>query len=387
MAYSWQILIDGEDAAGITLAGASISYGRNTVWEQPRPGYCYLQLLTPDAVPSIADDYPDLAPGAFGAKSGFSDSYVDNYYGVVSKLVVGAPVKVIASTPTGFTDAYVDDYGNGDTLTRFTGRISAIDYEPGEAAVTVVDASEALTRFDLPTWQRPGETDHYRVQAIAKAAGVIIQIDGQDTTNLLPDDQPQTTTAWAALQKIAQDCGAVVYVDRDGLIHYSCWDDKGQPRIIPGETVIVQSLQMQSELGSIVNTVIVDYGAKDDQGKQPTVTVTDPDSITAYGVIDRKFTTRLADEADAQTMAGQIVKQAARPAWNMPTATVTFYGASDPTISAVAPLEVQDIAQIGPLPQAAPFLDYQALVLGYTERLDQNDWQMTLHLSPQEYVP
>lgn len=387
MAYSWQVLVDGEDAAGITLAGATISYGRSTVWEQPRPGYCYLQLLTPDAVPSIADEYPDLAPGAFGAKSGFSDSYVDDYYGVVSKLVVGAPVKVTASTPTGFTDAYVDDYGNGDTLTRFTGRISSIDYRPGEAAVTVVDASEALTRLDLTNWQRPGETDHYRVGAIAKAAGVTIQVDGSDTTNLLPDDQPTTTTAWAALQKIAQDCGAVIYVDREGVIHYSCWDDKGQPRTIPGDTVLVDSLQMQAELGSVVNQVTVAYGVKDTEGDQPTVVVKNDDSITAYGLMDRKYTTRLADEADAQTMAGQVVKQAAHPSWNMPKATVTFFAASDPTISAVAPLEVQDLALIGPLPTAAPFLDYQALVLGYSEQLDQTDWQMTLHLSPQEYVP
>ena len=386
MAYTWQVLVDGEDAAGITLSGAQISYGRTTVWEQPRPGYCYLQLLTPDAVPSIADDYPDLAPGAFGAKSGFSDSYVDDYYGVVSRLVVGAPVKVTASTPTGFTDAYVDDYGNGDTLTRFTGRISAIDYRPGEAAVTVVDASEALTRFDI-TWQRPGETDHYRVQAIAAKAGVAIQIDGKDTTNLLPDDQQTTTTAWAALQKIAQDCGAVVYVDREGVIHYSCWDDRGIDRPIPGDVVLTESLQMQAELGSVVNQVSVEYGVKPEQGDRPTVEVSDADSVKAYGVLDRKFTTRLADQADAQTMAGQVVKQAAHPSWNMPTATVTFFRASDPVIAAVAPLEVQDQALIGPLPTAAPFLDYQALVLGYSETLDQTDWQMTLHLSPQEYVP
>ena len=387
MAYAWQVLIDGEDAAGITLSGAQISYGRSTVWEQPRPGYCYLQLLTPDAVPSIADDFPDLAPGAFGAKSGFSDTYVNDYYGVVSKLVVGAPVKVTASTPTGFTDAYVDNYGNGDTLTRFTGRITAIDYEPGEAAVTVVDASEALTRVDLKEWQRPGESDHYRVGAIAKAAGVTIQVDGQDTTNLLPDDQPTTVTAWAALQKIAQDCGAVVYVDRDGVIHYSCWDDKGKARTIPGEAVILDSLRMSSELGSVVNQVTVEYGAKDTEGKQPQVLLSDEESVTAYGVMDKRFTTRLADEADARTMAGQIVKQAARPAWSMPEATVTFLRATDPVISSVAPLEVQDQVLIGPMPSAAPFLDYQALVLGYSETLDPNDWQMTLHLSPQEYVP
>ena len=387
MTYAWQVLVDGEDAAGITLAGARISYGRTSVWDQPRPAYAFLQLLTPDAVPSIADTHPDLAPGAYGAKSGFTDSYVNDYQGVVSKLVVGAPVKVVASTPTGFTDAYVDDYGNGDTLTRFTGRITAIDYEPGEAAVTVVDASEALTRVDLKEWQRPGESDHYRVGAIAKAAGVTIQVDGQDTTNLLPDDQPTTVTAWAALQKIAQDCGAVVYVDRDGVIHYSCWDDKGKARTIPGEAVILDSLRMSSELGSVVNQVTVEYGAKDTEGKQPQVLLSDEESVTAYGVMDKRFTTRLADEADARTMAGQIVKQAARPAWSMPEATVTFLRATDPVISSVAPLEVQDQVLIGPMPTAAPFLDYQALVLGYSETLDPNDWQMTLHLSPQEYVP
>lgn len=388
MAYAWQVLVDGEDAAGITLEGAQITYGRTTVWEQPRPGYAFLQVLTPDAIPSIADDYPDLAPGAYGAKSGFSDSYTDTYVGVVSKLVVGAPIQVVASTPTGFTDAYVDEYGNGDTLTRFTGRISAVDYRPGEAAITAVDASEALTRIDLVNWQRPAETDHQRVQAIAAACGITISIQGKDTTNLLPDETSlATVTAWSALQKIAQDCGAVVYVDRAGTLTYSCWDDKGQTVVVPGDQVLLTSLQMQSELGAVVNQATVKYGAKDDKGNQPQVVVRDEDSIHDYGVLDKQFTTRLADQADATTMANQVVKQAARPTWNMPTCTVTFLGAADQVVSQVAPMEVQDQAQIGPMPTAAPFLDYQALVLGYTESLALNDWQMTLHLSPQEYVP
>lgn len=387
MPYTWQVLVDGDDAAGITLEGASITYGRTTVWEQPRPGFAFLQLLTPDAIPSIADDFPDLAPGAFGAKSGFSDSYVDTYYGVVSKLVVGAPIKVVATTATGFTDAYTDEYGNGDTLTRFTGRISAIDYRPGEAAVTAVDASEALTRLMLKDWQRPAETDHARVKAIAAAAGVVIDIQGQDTTNLLADDTPSTVTAWAALQRTAQDCGAVLFVDRSGQITYSCWDDKGQSVDVPGDCVILPSLQMQAELGAVVNRAVVRYGVKDDKGNQPEVVVTDDDSIQSYGVMERVFTTRLADQNDAQTMAGQVVKQAARPTWNMPTCTVTFLGAPDAVVASVAPMEVQDRALIGPMPTAAPFLDYQALVLGYTESLALNDWQMTLHLSPQEYVP
>lgn len=388
MAYTWQVLVDGEDAAGITLEGAQITYGRTTVWEQPRPGYAFLQLLTPDAIPSIGDEYPDLAPGAYGAKSGFSDSYTDTYVGVVSKLVVGAPIQVVATTPTGFTDPYVDDYGDGDTLTRFTGRISAVDYRPGEAAITAVDASEALTRIDLTEWQRPAETDHARVQAIAEACGVTITIQGKDTTNLLADDQPiGTATAWSLLQRIAQDCGAVVYVDRAGTLTYSCWDDKGQAVVVPGDTVILDSLQMQSELGGIVNQATVRYGVKDDKGNQPQIVVRDEDSIRDYGVVDKAFTTRLADQADAQTMANQVVKQAARPTWNMPRCTVTFLGAPDVVVSQVAPMEVQDQAQIGPMPTAAPFLDYQALVLGYTETLALNDWQMTLHLSPQEYVP
>lgn len=386
MAYSWQVKIDGEDAAGITLAGAQVSYGRTSVWDQPRPGWAWLELLTPDAIPSIGDDYPDLAPGAYGAKSGFTTAYYDQYLGVVSRLVVGAPIQLIASTPTGFTVEYVDDYGNGDTLVRFTGRISAIDYRPGVAAVTAVDGSELLTRLDLTEWQRPAETDHARVAAIAKAAGVTIQVDGKDTTNLLADENPTTTTAWAALQKVATDCGAIVYCDRLGALHYSCWDDKGKPVDIPGDTVLLESLTMQAELGSVVNQVKVEYGPPDEKGKRAAATATDQDSITRFGVVDRSFTTRLADQADAQTMANQVVKQAGFPTWNTPSATVTFLGAPDAVVAQVAPLELQDKVLLGPMPIGAPFLDYQALALGYTEKLDRLDWQLQLHLSPTEYV-
>lgn len=387
MSYTWQVLIDGADAAGITLEGASISYGRQTVWEQPRPGYAFLQLLTPDAIPSIGEDFPDLAPGAYGARSGFTDGYYPDYVGVVSKLVVGAPITVVASTPTGFTDAYFDDYGNGDTLTRFTGRISAIDYVPGEAAITAVDASEALTRLDLVEWQRPAETEMARIQAIATAAGVTIQVDGQARSALLPDDQPTTTTAWAALQKVAQDCGGVVYVDRTGVLHYRAWGATSTQVDVPGELVLLESIRTQAELGSVVNQVSVQWGPKGTDGKQPEATASDPESVARFGVVDRRFTTRLATEADAVTMARQVVAQAGYPTWNMPSATATFLGASDANISQVAPVELQDSVFISPLPIGAPFLDYQALVLGYTERLQRDDWQLQLHLSPQEYVP
>lgn len=387
MTYTWQVIIDGSDGAGITLEGAQISYGRQTVWEQPRPGYCFFQMLTPDAIPSIGDDYPDLAPGAYGARSGFTDGYYDRYVGVVSKLVVGAPVRIVASTPTGFTDDYYPIYGNGDTLTRFTGRISAIDYTPGEASVTAVDASEALTRLDLVDWQRPAETELARVQAIAAAAGVTIQVDGTARSNLLADDQPSTVTAWQALQKVATDCGGVVFVDREGVIHYRAWGTPGESITVPGDLVLLESIRTEAELGSVVNQCTVAYGPKDDKGKQPEVTATDADSVQRFGTVDKRYLTRLADQADAQTMADQIVKQAGYPTWNMPTATVTFLGAEDTDIALVAPVELQDACLLTPLPIGAPFLDYQALVLGYTERLAKSDWQLQLHLSPQEYVP
>lgn len=386
MSYTWQVLIDGADAAGITLGGASISYGRQTVWEQPRPGYAFLQLLTPDAIPSIGDDYPDLAPGAYGARSGFTDGYYPEYVGVVSKLVVGAPITLVASTPTGFTDAYSDDYGNGDTLTRFTGRISAIDYVPGEAAVTAVDLSEALTRIDLVDWTRPGESEEARVKAIAAAAGVSVQIDGQARSLLIPDERPSTVTAWTALQKVAQDCGAVVYVDRTGVLHYRAWGSKSEQVSVPGDMVLLESIRTQAELGSVVNQVAVAWGVRTD-GKQAEVTRSDPESVARFGVVDRRFITALATEADAVTMATQVITQAGYPTWNMPSATVTFLGAGDEPISQVAPVELQDSVFISPLPIGAPFLDYQALVLGYTERLDRDDWQLSFHLSPQGYVP
>jgi hypothetical protein len=72
--------IDGADIAGITLAGATITYGVSRDGENPTPGSAYFTLVSADAVPNIADTYPGFSWGD-RIPSGFTDEYKDKYEG------------------------------------------------------------------------------------------------------------------------------------------------------------------------------------------------------------------------------------------------------------------------------------------------------------------
>ena len=63
MTFTWNAVVDGEDIADIVLAGASVSYGRATLFDQPAPPTATLQLVTKDYAPDLAANWPEFSLG------------------------------------------------------------------------------------------------------------------------------------------------------------------------------------------------------------------------------------------------------------------------------------------------------------------------------------
>ena len=222
------IRVDGEDVAGITLAGGSVTYGRRSPRDPDQPAYAYLNLLTVDAVPYIADRWPAFGPGPFGAPSGYTIEYEDTWSGVTSRLTVGASVRVTMESPSGYARDYTDQW-EGAAIPRFTGRVTSLDYTPGTVSVTAVDPTERLGYVSDDT-PYPEETDVARARRLAALGGVDVNVTG-NTTILLAGDQvnassdtvfhpaaaQEITTAarWAQAVFTALPDGKVVYKTRD----------------------------------------------------------------------------------------------------------------------------------------------------------------------------
>lgn len=387
MKHEWVVKVDGGDIAGITLAGAQISYGRRTVDEQPAPTSAVMTLLTPDAVPSIADNFPDFGPGDFAARSGFVQAWEERYVGANSRLTIGASVVLEANLPGGFVQEWEPDYSGGSQLRRFTGRITALDYAYGTVRITAVDALETLARISVETL-RPQESDVQRAQAYALLAGITLSIDGDHTVPLVAVDKASTSNALTQLYATAKEAGAIVYADRFGKVHYRTRTAPVNPTTtLPGKYTILDTLSMKAELGEVINRVTVEYGLEDPvTKKRPTVTREDADSITRFGVFSEKKTTQLASEAAAVELAERVISNEKLPLYAMPEAVVTLVKDDPEVIDLIADLDLDDRITVGPLPIGAPAQSYTARLLGYVEEAAAPDWLITYQLAPSEYL-
>ena len=383
MAFTWRVQIDGSDIAGLVPDGeATIDYGRQQETEQPTPTTATITLITqdaPDYTSQMGLLYPEFTLGDHSIASGFVDPYQDKYEGSLTRVRLNTPVVIGADTPSGFRAEYVDNYSDGLNLTRFTGHIVAIDYGWDRIRLTCISALGALTRVNTLLNNLPAETDTARVQRIAPT----VTIEGQPSANLaaIPDD-PNTkpVDTYRALVDIAEDSGAVVWDKRDGSIGYRSSNGWTPAKVtLPPEATLMEPLEMTAELGLVINQVAVEYGTKD---ARATVTLTDPDSITLYGLRDATYSTGLATQAGAEAYSHNILNRYSKPHWSMPAAEVNLGMTTDLAIAAVAALDLGDEVLVPVLLPGSPMTSYQANCLGYSETLSPSDWTMTVHLTP-----
>ena len=388
MGFSWRVKVDGSDIAAIVVdAQSRITYGRRSIFDAPAPTTATVTLLTKDAVPSIAYNYPEFGLGQHGAASGFTPTYLDTYEGASSRITIGAPVVIEVGTPSGFSDIYTQDYANGLDLTRFVGKIQAIDYYPETIQLTCTSPIEELTRLDLVPAGWAAETDAARVQRIATATGHAITVQTGTDMNLLATDPDtdSTTDAYALLQQVATDCGGLLWSDRSGATTYRQIGHASTAPVVqlpPGVTLL-DPFSMSLELGTITNTVTVTVGERDpNNGNQrPSYTYTDTASVTEYGQRDLSVTTQLAGQGDAATL-GHHLLQNATPAWWVPVATVNLDLANEFAQAAIAGLELGDLVELPSLLAGAPTDSYTAELVGYTETISSLAWTVALNLSP-----
>jgi len=385
--FTWVVSIDSANVADLVVEGATVTYGRTSLDEQPSAPVAVVELLTKDKAPTLVDKWPEFSLGTPGV-SGYVDTYANTYAGASSRITLGVEVAIEAITDSGYVDTYSNTF-MGEQLRRFTGTCQAIDYQYELVTLTCVAQDEAWSRIlvgaldEATTW--PQETDIARAARIATEAGVTLHIDGAaGATVIARPAGSRAEPCLGLLQQLAKDCDALLYTDRDGLTHYRSSAYAGGTRSvsIDPDLTLLDPMMMSLELGLVRNQVTVEYGEPDpDTNIRPQAVVEDAAQITAYGLRDLYETTDLALLADAQAHANRLL-DALDPAWHMPSAVVSFEHATDVQVSEIGELEQGDEITLPDLLPASPTPSYTATVLGWTETLSGTDWQIDFHLSP-----
>ena len=388
MTFTYEVKIDDVDIAGMTLTGGTIQYGATSSGETPVPSTAFLELISADAAGDLVSDYPGVSWRG-GVTSGFVDVYSDTYEGASSILPVGVPLTVDVQTVSGFTDIYYDEYFAGNDSRRFTGTIAAIDYTPGVIGITGVDLSERLARSLLSPSNYPPEAETARVQRIAEAAGVKLTIVGTSTVTVIgTGDNEAEDDAYSLITRLADLTGAVFYVDRYGVPTYRCADAApGDTYTVDPGATLLDPLAMTQELGTIVNTITVEYGVEDElTGERPTLTSVVATSVGTYGSrppTSGVQTVDLATRQDAQAYADRVLAAYAFPRWHMPNATAHLgLAQTDGMIDDLLTADLDDILELPQLLPASPEASYASRLIGYVEVLDPEAWQLTFVLDP-----
>lgn len=379
--YTWRVEVAGVNVADIVPdAEAVITYGRQEVMDQPAPTTCVVELFTVDAAPDYIARYPQFALGDHAITTGFEPRFHDVYLGDSSKVTLGAPVTISLDTATGFRDAFVDLYDSGLNLTRFVGKVVAIDWAPDRVTLTCAPAIHDLTRQQVTPDQWPEELDTDRAQRIWD--GITTQGDGVPVVPLTGD---RPVTKFQLLRDLAEQTGGMFWEQRDGTITFRSVtvppDTFAYP--LPAEAVPIGPLGMSAELAQVINEWNVDYGVEDPAtNKRPSVTSQVSDSIHKFGLSQETMETQLAALDDATDFADMLVAATAEPRWAMPSAQVDLFRLPNYLAADVATLDLGDLVTVDHLLAGAPTQTYTAQVLGMTETVSALAWSIQFHLAP-----
>jgi hypothetical protein len=299
------------------------------------------------------------------------------------------PVTAWTGTPHASPSTVYSAPYRAHVSTRFTGTVAAIDYRPASIAVTAVDACEPWTRALVIPAAWPREPERDRVNRIAAAAGLALDVVGDSTATVGPGPTSDTPVpAWTLLARVAADCGAVLYATRTGIVTYRTRAASTGRAVVDAypAAVLIDPLTMTQEAAALVNVARVTH-PDDTTGQGTTIVVEDPDSKARYGHRERSWSVEL-DATSAAAFADRQIANRKAPAWAMPSMRLMLGLAADAggdypaNVVALLDADLDDeVSLVGLLP-SSPVPSYRSRILGVVETLVADDWTLDYYLDP-----
>jgi len=263
---------------------------------------------------------------------------------------------------------------------RFYGRIVSVEaFEFGGQIVRwQVRAVGGQARLGVTPvlLTRPAESDVARVQAIATAAGVIINVAGTPGVTLAADAIDRS--ALAALHQVCESSAGLIWQSRDGALWYGAADHREpEPVAVVPAGAILDGVKWRRDLDAIVNHVTVKWGP---EGAQTQNTHRDDASITRWGLRHVDITTLCADQVNADQLALMVLARRKNPFWTMPGIVLPMDAMTAVDRESVQSLEVGTgvLLPIGLQPDRTPAPVAAWTVEGWQEQWDESGHTLVL---------
>lgn len=345
---SWKpeatVTVNGTSYTSSALGGVTISYGRNTIWEQARAGYAKVQIL--------------------------NLTNIDRGFLPNQSLVITA--KNSSGTP----------------LTLFTGIITSISNsmsragDVGDVAIqelTAVSTFAQMARKIVGTSAYAKEFDDVRITNILTEAGVTI---GTVDTPGVYEFQARTAApadAYSLASEYAKQAFGYLYEENDGSVSYANESHRFvQARDfgylnIPTSYILWNGVRSEKSLTDMLNKLLLTYRAGD-------VTSEDLTSQASYGIVGGNITTELHNLTDAQVQADRYILLRANPRTNIGQFSIPIDSdtVSNANRDSLLGIYMGMPIQIDNLPLSIKNSTYRGFVEGWTLSLNRTQANVTI---------
>lgn len=336
------VTIDGTNFDDKSLAGIQVSFGRQTIWEQPRAGYAIVNILN-----TTNSDF------AFQPNQSLVIT-IDNS--------AGTPVTIFTGKITDIRNR-ID--AAGPSLKTAIQQITAVSPLAGMSR-SVISANFAK------------EFDNVRIDSILTSAGV-----SKDTVDggvyEFQAISAGNADAYTLAAKYAQQSFGYIYDTPDGKIG---WANESRRSIdvatngyfnLNKSYLLRNGLTSAKTLNNLLNDVLLSYRAG-------TVTSEDLSSQTTYGLAAGTITTELHNLSDAQLQADRYITLRATPRTNLGQITIPLDApiVTDSDRDNLINMKHGKAIQISNLPLAIKNSNYRGFVEGWTFLIYRTTCQLTM---------
>jgi hypothetical protein len=372
----WKLTINGGvDYTNVTLSTLTIVSGRTDIYQQPRAGYCTLELINLDQSP-IEIDLNDAVSIQVKNSTG---TYVNLFGGTVTDL----QVEVTTTGRGGINEVIrITALGALAKLTKtLTPGVLTKDFD-GNQIYSILSQTLFNAWNEVPaatTWSTYTATTTW-ANAENSGLGDIDQPGNYELTSR----SSSTTDIYSLVRDLATSGLGYLFEDAQGRIGYADSTHRSQYLaangyvVLSGNNALSQGIRTIRRVGDLRNSVTIEYKAN------AQVTASDADSISQYGPLAEIIDTSLENAADATSQANFYLGIRAWPQDVFESITFSLgnpeidNGDRDALLNVFMglPLEIQD------LPGNMVNGRFQGFVEGWTFRAGYNRLDLTLNLSP-----
>lgn len=346
------VTVNGIDFTSKSLENVQITYGRDNIWNQPRPAYATIEIVNLTNTDQ-----------SFNVRQTVSIKILNS---------LNTDVKLFTGTITSISNRVVS-----------SGSLSTVAIQ----TITAVSSMAEMSRKIIGKTSYPKEMDDVRMNRILTEAGVSIDVVDTPGVYEFTSRSANDGDAYSIAGLYAQMAFGYIYDTPAGKIGYANESrrfvnarDNGY-LTIPNNYILWNGTQSEKTLADITNSIILSYKAN------ATVTADDTISQTTYGIVAATIPTEIETTTDAQTLANRWIDLRATPRTSLSSFTVPIDSAnvSSSNRDKFLNLAMGTPIQITSLPIAIKNSVYRGFVEGFTIAFNRTQYLLNIRTSDYSY--